>query len=507
MKLKDLLFITENNEEEIASIVFGDDNSIDPEDVRDTKTTEIKSVKVAVPEIPNPSKEIISIGNLTADTDQIESLKESRIKDDNKKEELFQSILSLAQDNSGARIFEEQKSSKKGFFRIKPVENLKKDLISRKITKQKFVEILRQAKEKMFEGLIVKEFEKGHPEGGSGTFSTYSITDLSSNVENTIKIVIASGGNKGHDFEKEVKMSIQNQSGLIWDNLMCFLIEKGKIESINDIEDYSVVTTAHQIKRPFSNKIQNIGSLVSDLTFNLKDGNFIYVSLKGERGTTFSNTGYSGVFKIEKIIENGEPAIKINTFKSSSNAGLFLDSLGVDLNKIARGFEAYGNSLLQNGIKYPYKSIVEPIDKSKGADSLDYLASQLGYGYVYFRRRKSGGYRILDLNSEQTTRDVFGEFISGNIRYPFYENENSKSKQCTIRINTSTADYYVEIRGTQGLTGPFDFLSGLQCNVSVINIKTEDFKCDTPDWRERLIGVIPVQESKTDTLNLKNWLY
>ena len=506
MKLKDLLFITESNEEEIADVVSGDTNSIDPEDIRDTKKVEIKSDKVAIPEIPSPSKEIIPIGNLTADIDQIESLEESAIKDD-KKEELFKSILLLAKDESGAQVFERQKSSKKEFFRIKPVESLKQDRINGKITKQKFAETLRQAKEKMFDGLIVKELEKGHPEGGSGTFSTYSITDLSSGYENNIKVVIASGGNKGHDFEKEVQLSILNQSGPIWDNLMCFLIEKGKIESINDIQNYSVVTTTHQIRRPFSNAIEDVGSLVSDLTFTLKDGNFIYVSLKGERGTTFSNTGYSGVFKVEKIIEDGEPAIKINTFKSSSNVGLFLDALGVDLNKIARGFEAYGNGLLQNGIKYPYKSIVEFIDKSKGTDSLNYLASQLGYGYIYFRRRKSGGFRILDLNSQKATRDVFGEFISGNIRYPFYENEKNKSKQCTIRINTSTADYYVEIRGTQGLTGPFNFLSGLQCNVSVINIKTEDFKCDTPDWKEKLAGAIPLQESKTDTLNLKNWLY
>jgi hypothetical protein len=485
MKLKDLLFLNEVSGYEdflnLANIVAGDENSSDPEDIEDTTKKQKTSDKLQ--DIPTPSEDIIPLGIINEEVEKkFENIKK-------KKKDFFESLLI---DNN---FFEKQNASKPNFFRIKPNEEIKKKLSNKEITKAAFAQAVLAARDEMFTGLDVRELPKGHPDGGSKTFPTYMVTDLEKDPDLTIGIVIAAGGNKGHEFENEVETSLLNKKGPIWDSIMCFLVGEGKITSFDDVKEFHVVTKSHQVKRPFSSTIDDVGEAISDLTFNLKDGKNIYVSLKGDKGTTFANTGYSKVFKINKIEENGIPAITVTISDSTSNIDLFLNALGVDKLKIAKGFEAYGNGLLQNGKQYN-RLPDEEIDASKGEQALNYLASQLGYGYVYFRRISSGGFRIIDLNSPDTTRSIFGDFQKGTIKYPYFIDMNKKSKQCSIKIETSTANYDVEIRSTKGSDDPFNFLKSLQCNVQVEKLKTPNYACKIPDWKEQIAGGISLDESK-----------
>ena len=498
MKLKELLFETdgESNEEAIANIVLGLEDSADPEDQEETK---LQKAKFDQTDLPTPSFDEIPIGVLG---DESSGLNEGKKTEDEEKLKLFNSVLSQS------NVFVFQSKNKKA-FRLKPNEDLKDKLIHNEISKEDFVNALNSEKEAMFTGFLVKEYPKGHPESVSRSFITYAVTDpepTSETYGTTIKIVLASGGNKGHTFEKEVQQSILNKKGPIWNALMCYLVQTSKITKIEDIKDYSFTTKSTNVKRPFASSITNIGPQVADLTIILKNGTSIYVSLKGEKGDTVSNNGFKNSFQLRKEeTEEGKEAIKVKVVeRQETEIDKFLNALGVDKQKIARGLEAAGNGMLQNGLNYPYPQEVQSI--SSGEEAMNYIASQIGYGYIYFRRNQSGGFTIKDIKSEEDTNKLIGKFEGGTINYPYFVDEKDDSRQCSVFVDTDTARFKVEIRTSKTVTSPYGIINSLQCNLKVTKIKnSEVFNCELEDWREELAGLVPVQESRV--LNLKNWLY
>lgn len=502
MKLKELLFEAtgESNEEAIANIVLGLEDSADPEDQEETKLLKLKKAKFDQADLPTPSFDEIPIGVLG---DESSGLNEGKKKTD-EKQKLFNIVLSQL------NVFVFQSKNKKA-FRLKPNEDLKDKLIHNEITKEDFVNALNSEKEKMFTGFLVKEYPKGHPESVSRSFITYAVTDPEPTSETygvTIKIVLASGGNKGHNFEKEVKESIRNKKGPIWDALMCYLLQTGKIKKLEDIKDFPFVTKSTKVKRPFASSITNIGPQVADLTILLKNGPPIYVSLKGEKGDTFSNNGYKNSFQLRKEkTEEGKEMIEVEVVeRQETEIDKFLNALGVDKQKIATGLKAAGNSMLQNGLNYPYQQEVQSI--SSGEKAMNYIASQLGYGYIYFRRNQSGGFTIKDLNSEQDTKNLTGNFEGGTINYPYYVDEKDNSRQCSVFVDTDTAKFKVEIRTSKTVTSPYEIINSMQCIIKVQKIKnSEVFNCELENWREEQAEMVPLDESQSTKFKLKNFLY
>jgi hypothetical protein len=64
--------------------------------------------------------------------------------------------------------------------------------------------------------------------------------------------------------------------------------------------------------------------------------------------------------------------------------------------------------------------------------------------------------------------------VSGVITYPYYINNHKSSKQCTIKVQTTTANYDIELRSTAGgkdgdVTAE-NFINSLQCNVRVVKV-------------------------------------
>ena len=127
------------------------------------------------------------------------------------------------------------------------------------------------------------------------------------------------------------------------------------------------------------------------------------------------------------------------------------------------------------------------IPESVGQAALEFLSYQLGYGYIYFRRMPEGGYRIINLDIPEKTKQIFGNFQTGFMKYPYYihGNKQNASRQFTVLIFTDTAHYYVEIRNTTELERPEGVVSGLQCNVKVEKTYAKPYEC-TIDWKEKL---------------------
>ena len=469
MKLSSFLFEEtdeKSNEETIANVVLGIEKSTDPEDLEfDMENQGLEDF------------EADTIGG----NKLFEAKKERKISDI---EQFFVSLLNK-QD-----VFEiQEKKIEKGIFRVKPTEDLKKQLTAKEITKEEFKAILANAKNKMLADLQVTEILPKSKGCASGTFITYVITDTNdkSQFHNLkIKIVFSSGGNKGHDFEDEVEYELKVRRGPNWRNLICFLLQKTLITDIHDFSGYKMATKGQKVRRPLTNINNNIGEKISDLTLDVYGGGGgfgrygtsgkikkIYVSLKGEEGATFANLGAGGSF-VSTVVQDPttekEKKICEVRIEIDNNPQIFsfLNDAGVNLELVRAGFEAYGNGLLGNNPDYKQEKRI--------ADSqvMNWINASLGYGYIYFRRTPSGGYRIFNLDTPDAIKNVTGNFVEGVITYPYYINEHKSSKQCTIKVTTTTANYDIELRSTAGgqdgnVTAE-NFINSLQCNVRVVKV-------------------------------------
>jgi hypothetical protein len=447
MKLSSFLFEETNeqsNEETIANVILGKEKSTDPEDLEyDVEKQGLEDFEADV----------------VADNDLFEAIEKPtkpaiiRLGQIDKK--FFNDLLKKV-----SNVFVLQKIQR-GFFRIQPTENLKDQLVAEEITTEDFVAILANAKNTMFDGLDVKIIGKGEVGGGSDKFDTYQVRGSVKQNETepskivTIKIVICAGGNEGHNFEAQFKNEIKTATGENWLNLLCFLIQKNLITEASEIKDYSFVGK-QRVRRSLTVEnqfeIQNIGEKISDLTLFLYGNRKIYISLKGEKGQTFANIGVAGIFTPDVIgdkkTKNYKSEVKVNYSADSTFISL-MEALGVNINDIKMGFEAYGDGLLGKDPKYSQK--IQNILEANGQKAIDYLVAQLGYGYVYFRRTTSGGYRIFNLDTPDAARELVGTFVSGKVFYPYYLDKNKSTKQCTIEISTTTTVYTIQIRSTKGL--------------------------------------------------------
>ena len=484
MKLLSFLF-EESNEETIANVILGIEKSTDPEDLKYDR--EKKGLE---------DFEVDTIGDI-----HLFETKAKAIRLPKTDKEFFDNLL--AKQN----VFEHQ-ATERGFFRIQPKEALKKELSAKNISKEEFEKILIDAKKEMFAGLPTpEEIDAGTSGSGSGRYTTYVVTDGSV----TIRIVICAGGNKGHEFESQIEYEVKNKRGENWENLICFLLQKGLIKSIDDFYNYKIVDKSTKVTRPLVNINNDVGEKLSDLTLFVNTGKPIYVSLKGDKGATFANLGAGGSFISEVEIDSTtlKKICKV-TIGDNPNFFNFLNDAGVDPELVRAGYEAYGNGLLGNEPKYSkIKGITNP-------KIMDWLAASLGYGYVYFRRTPSGGYRIYNLDTSDAIKNVVGEFEEGSISYPYFMDESKSSKQCTIKVTTTTASYDIEIRSSQGgqVTAE-NFINSLECKVRVTKVNlagNKDFEIDPKcreymDWYFHAPRTVDENFHKLGKLKLGNLLF
>ena len=109
---------------------------------------------------------------------------------------------------------------------------------------------------------------------------------------------------------------------------------------------------------------------------------------------------------------------------------------------------------------YKFKKISDPsqcsIENSKSFDGqkiTDYLAAALGYGYVYARKKRKGGYHIEDIKTADDAYAIIGVPTSVNIIYARYcgDSRNQSSKGTRAVVDTDNgARYDVAIRNKSG---------------------------------------------------------
>lgn len=255
---------------------------------------------------------------------------------------------------------------------------------------------------------IVKEVPKGHPDSKSSKFVTYW-------TSTGVPIVVASGGNQGQKFEKDIQTASLDSSEIS---------ELKKLLGLKDI--VSIETGSTNASRPLGLNPRDVGASIADVVFRKKDGSAVYVSLKDPNGATFGNFGIVGAFKESP---NG-------VVTSPHPSDVLLSALGIDKEAIADGL----SDLLRGG----GHGIVDTSPSYDPERARGILESGYGYGYWYARKLNKG-WHVIDLTTREKLAEHVGDVRVEQVKYP------GDNKQCAAWISTTTGGRYkIEIRNTKG---------------------------------------------------------
>lgn len=273
-------------------------------------------------------------------------------------------------------------------------------------------------------------------QGLSSKYDTYTITNSDHHIYD---VIVGIGRNKGQAYEDELNTELNAiVNGNSISDRVKLLLKRLKINPANVAEIKQ--DSNKRVKRPLTGKLVNVGKEISDITIVLMNGDEIYISLKANSGRTFANAGYKGGFIVipsrnnVKVVPNEHPLDE------------FIEALGVDKSLAAEGYTLYANARLKN-LKKTTLNKHNISDKQNFEIVSRYLQSAFGYGYWYVREQGSD-FDVKNLNRKQSVKNVVGEIIGIEVRYP------GKSKQITAKIETTSNVFEVEVRNSQGMLDP-----------------------------------------------------
>lgn len=289
---------------------------------------------------------------------------------------------------------------------------------------------------------IVDEVNPGGSKSASSKFKTYILSD----GVHEYRIVIASAGNLGQRFEKEIVDELAQlvDLGTSSDRVLNLLAEMG-------IDPKKVVSAEQtgggkQVRRSLNTCLADVGEMIADITIITSDNQTHYISLKNERGKTFSNSGYSDGFAYQGNLIVPVPSKKVHLDE-------FIEALGLDKQAIADGLNSYvaQKKAVKSQVYEEFEKGTLSEERSAEEKVRDFLTCGLGFGYWYAResRKSPSGWTVYDLRTKEQAQSFFENIRSIILRYP------GKSKQATAIIEVidgsgAERTYRVEIRNTRG---------------------------------------------------------
>jgi hypothetical protein len=244
-------------------------------------------------------------------------------------------------------------------------------------------------------------------------------------------IVIARGANSGEKFETRTVKNLDSYFKVRQDSEMA-----GIISQMNEAHSPFANSEIISVKqRKGSTKkegvaIEKLGAIIGDIVLTDSNKSEWFISLKDVNGNTFSS--YSGAASLFD---------KDGTLQPNSAGAEFLNSFGVDLNKVQAGFDERRN------INKFRPNI--PVKKANQAEIEKIFNRAWGMNYFYVRRQPTG-WKVFWLGKEKMDKLCRGIKIDA-IRYP-----NKTSKQITILCSNSIEDYVIEIRNSKAQEYPND---------------------------------------------------
>lgn len=276
------------------------------------------------------------------------------------------------------------------------------------------------------------EISPGEPHSGSGKFPTFKVTKDGKDFY----IVLGGGsfGNKGMSFERQILDELKNAIDTGEHN---HLIDE--LKKISGKEFIGVETGFNRlVKRKLSDKPEDVGAKISDVTLIDEDGNRHYISLKDKGGKTISNNGINGIFTIKdsKVLPGKHDAITE-----------LIKAAKVDINLAAKGLNAYKDEKI-GGL-----SDIKDVTASLSIDDTDtirnFIASGIDYGYLYVKNKGNNNYEIVNLVTPEDVYNFIGDITEVKLSYPFYSSTR-KRKHVSIMVKTTRGGFSFDIRNTSG---------------------------------------------------------
>ena len=244
-------------------------------------------------------------------------------------------------------------------------------------------------------------------------------------------IIIARGANAGEKFEVRTVKTLDNF-----------------FKTRTDNETSEVVTLMSESYAPFANAeivgakqrtgatkkegipIDKLGAIIGDIILTDNQNNEWYISLKDINGNTFSS--YSGAASLFNSAGDLQP---------NSAGAKFLNTFGVDLNRVQEGFDERGSI---NKVRPKLA-----VSKASAREIEKIFNRAWGMNYFYVRRMRTG-WKVFWLG--KTKLDKLSQNIKiDDIRYP-----STKSKQITILCSNTVEDYVIELRNSKAGEYPND---------------------------------------------------
>jgi hypothetical protein len=261
----------------------------------------------------------------------------------------------------------------------------------------------------------------------SSKFPSYSFTFDGQMYD----VIVARGANSGEKFETRTVQNLDSYFKIRQDSEMANVIQQMNESHapFAGVEITSVKQRTGSTKKE-GVAIEKLGAIIGDIVLNDNRGNEWFISLKDVNGNTFSS--YSGAASLFD---------RDGTLQPNSAGADFLNSFGVDLNKVQSGFDERGN------INKFRKTI--PVSKPNAQEIEKIFNRAWGMNYFYVRRMVNS-WKVFWLDKQKLDKLCRGIKID-DIRYP-----NKKSKQITILCSNSVEDYVIEIRNSKAQEYPND---------------------------------------------------
>ena len=293
----------------------------------------------------------------------------------------------------------------------------------------------------------------------SNSFFTYIIKR--GNIE--IPFIITAGKSMGFVFEEQLNKNFKNQiktgeliAGGVLEGLLINLNEFNNLpfdkkasdsgsaedilENFYEIEDV-IYHPGKSKARKFSNKIEDIGKDVSDVTLQLSNGSDIYLSLKCGP-SLLCNYGITGLI----VKENGILQKRPHKFDE------FFTLCGINFDLMLNGLTEYDTNTLITPKEDRKYSVVPSEDV--GNEIISWLGSAIGCGYFYFKYKNATKFQLIDFREPDTVREFLGSKIKKiDYSYPGISNGGSHGDTKTTEINLHMSNdmkYRIEMRNVQG---------------------------------------------------------
>lgn len=276
----------------------------------------------------------------------------------------------------------------------------------------------------------ISDVEINQNSRNSGKFSSVSF----SYMEKDYDLVVALGGNKGENFEKEMLLKM--------DNLIAGVKGEGNEQAANAFAALEkidpvfhpgnitkVTARSGSTQRSGDMSPEETGKIIADIIIELKNGDKKYISLKNEAGATVAQFGLSKAFREDLSVATDSVEWKT-----------WLAPFGLDPEKIEAGLHAAkdGTDLDFEDIETEHKKV------GKTSHIHKIMQKMWGAGYYYLREKRTG-FVAMSIDRDYVDNVLLKNLTVTEIRYP-----SKARKQISIYLSSDSMKFKLEVRNPRG---------------------------------------------------------